>query len=301
MATRPELNAEVPARTMRTIALCALLVGCGWSRPTTVLSRPLTPAMNRAIASFVDATRGSDVSAIRALLGEHVDDGGLWFDDASCREDFAAPRAIDLQDLDRFAACLAAVPLERSARNSATPGVVVLESTRGIELEAAFHDRAGAVTLRWIGYAGKRGSNDVWPTISGEALEVLRDDGARPITQIADMEEKTASWLKVCIDEAGNVQAIVPRWTTSPAALEAAMSLAQGWTFRRFVIADVPLAVCAMVSVAHPNGELVADLRLPSSVPGPLSDAIGISSRTIRERRIDKTPVVHPNDDEVRA
>lgn len=264
-----------------------------------MLDRPLSGAIVGAVERIVDATRERDAATIRDFLGATVYLGGLWFDDATCREQFAAARELGAEEYDAFAGCLATLPLARSARTSETPDTVVLDYAPGFEIEANFLESKGTVTLTWIGYSGRRDANDTWPAISGSALELLREDGPRPITET----DATASmsWLEVCLDEAGNVQAVVPRWTSSFEALDVAVTTAQQWAFRRFTVNDQPVAVCAMAAVAHPSGSDVAAAKLPISVPDEFSDAIALSPYALVEFRTEGEKNVRPSDDDKTA
>jgi hypothetical protein len=149
-----------------------------------------------------------------------------------------------------------------------------------LEIEAAFRS-AERVTLTWIGHAGRHGAEDVLPTITGEALEALREDGPR---KTVASEELT--WLKVCVDPAGKVEAAHPRFTTSPEALEAAVATAMAWRFRPFVLDGAPIAACAMVALAHPTGDDVEPAVLPLALPDSLPDAIGMSAQAVSEYRV---------------
>lgn len=274
------------------MACAVILAGCGGGLPrsTSVLTRPLDPAIDGAIDRMIDAARSGDAVAIRGLLGTAVSSGGIWFDDPRCREQFSAARAIGQEEVDRFAGCLATLALARSARTSETPGVAVLEYEPGIELEAAFQVASGDVTLRWIGYSGRRGATDVLPTITRDALEGLREGGPRRVAQASSM---STSWLKVCLDTGGAVRVVHPRSTPSPELLEVAVPIAKGWRFRPFTVGGQPVAVCAMVAVSHPDGDDVKPAALPLSLPDAFSDAIIMPSK-----RIAGHAVVAPDDED---
>jgi hypothetical protein len=278
-------------------ALAGVLVlvsggGCA-SRASTRLDRPIDPAIDRAIDRLVEAARNGDVVAIRGLLDGGLSYGGLWFGDAACRDRLPAPRAIPSEELDAVAGCLATLPLARSGRTSGSPGVAVLAYAPGIELEAAFAVAAGAVTMTWIGYAGRRGANDLLPTITGDALEALREDGRRPV---ATAKDAPMTWLKVCLDAAGDVEAVHPRWTTSSEALAAAVPIARQWRFRPFTLGGQPAAVCAMAALAHPGGDDVDGAVLPLSVPDGFSHAVMMSAEGVSRHRIEGETLIVPSD-----
>jgi hypothetical protein len=219
-----------------------------------------------------------NTAAFERLLRGSVVNGGIWFDDASCAEQFPVGE-IEAARLPAFARCLATLRLQASPREDALGDVAVLTYAPGFELEARVSRDARGPQLMWIGYASRRAS-DTQPTISGAALEALRTDGdpdgpldgeqaaaiAREL-EARDAGAYATTWLRVCLDDTGAVVAADPYETSSAIAEAAFLAAATTWRFRPFVVGDRPVPVCAMARLSYPPRGAPAPETLPMPPP----------------------------------
>src|SRR5438067_6465926 len=94
----------------------ALCVACGTTTATRSPGQKLVRATTDAAERLAHASQTSDVATIRELLGPKVVLGGLWFPDADCTREFAAPGEIGGGRLDELARCLTTVKLQTAAQ-----------------------------------------------------------------------------------------------------------------------------------------------------------------------------------------
>jgi hypothetical protein len=215
----------------------------------------------REIATDVMVQASGNAAAIEGMLEGEVVDGGLWFADRACDEQFHAARKIEPDQFHAFAQCLATLHWEASPRVDALGDTIVLAYPPGFEIEArVVHENEGA-HLPWIGYEARRDPEDAFPTVTPAALEALREAGDRGATFAADPD--ASAWFKVCIDETGAVTSAEDRETTSFEASRELADTIKTWKFRPFTVRDKVLPVCAMERLGH----AAAKERLPFPAP----------------------------------
>lgn len=222
------------------------------------------------------------------MLAPGVGFGGAVFGDAGCQRQLSGAGTIAAAALDRFAECLATLPLARSAQGHEGVGMVLFEYAPGIQLEAKF-DPGGDGTLTYLGYAGRRDIKDALPVMTHAAFLAHRRDAPPLVLDAATrarVDEDVAlqiknarrlkgsptgptypmiwSWMKVCVDANGAVTSARPRKTMSLAASLAFAAWAKTWTFEPFVIGDRAMPACA---------ELLFDTDAPSTKPLPSAPA----------------------------
>jgi hypothetical protein len=246
--------------------LVLLLAACG----PGLKGPPAVTAQQSFAEGAQDATR------IREMLSGYVTNGGLWFDDAQCTAEFGVPGEVKEAQLEKFAQCLAGLKLQPSARKDSLGDVTVLNYGAGFEVEARVINEFTGPRLTWIGFSV--GDGNAIPTITGDALEALRTAGDRNgpldprLAQLLVLDPMPTSraefaWLKVCLDETGNVLSIRSFESTSTTAYKVFLDAASSWRFKPFTIAGQPVPVCAMVRPTYPVGQgpEVETLPLPLS------------------------------------
>jgi TonB family protein len=229
-----------------TCALVLGMLGCGGAAV-----RGPDHARDERLAS-------ADPAAIRSLLDTAVGYGGLWFDDAACRAQFPSARTIGVDELDRFAGCLAGLGLSESPR-SILPDVDVLQSRSGLEIEARLVLQGRTAQLAWIGYVGRDIDVSPLPMVTPAALEARRlagdrsglDETSRPViaAEAARASGTVVAWLDVCVDAQGAVDGVRVVQTSSVAASAAFEASVRGWKFRPFLLGGQPAAVCSLVEL----------------------------------------------------
>ena len=267
---------------MRVAVLLLFAVACAPARKDAAV--PKIAAGDVLVAATTDAGK------MTTLLRGGVIDGGVWFEDASCANQFTVGEiAAELRG--EFARCLVGLALKPSTRMDLLSDVAVMTYGPGFEVEARIVDEADGPRLSWIGFASRSKADDV-PTIGGAALESLRlagsPDGPLPaeVTQALDAEPPTRviekaggweqtrtgfhfTWLKICLDEEGALRSVVPYETTSAAHQDAFVAAASTWRFKPFLFANQPIAVCAMA-------RLTRGLAPPEALPLPLPERTAI-------------------------
>lgn len=279
------------------LAWVVAAAACGGSGPGVEAPSPA----EEAGARLLDATARRDAAAIAAMLDPELYVGGLWFADMGCRAHFPRVGMIAEAGYEQLAACLAALPLRRSARTSPLPNVAVFTYAPGIEIEAVFTATASVPKLRWIGYVPR---HDAAPTVTPELLEAHRrgeagalDDEARAgIEREVAGGEGAETWFEVCVDATGGAPRVRPRETSSVAAQLAFARLVEQWAFEPVMLDGVLTPVCALVALAHPA--TAAPSVLPYPVPADHATAFVVPHRLIGPRT-GKVSLVPP--DEVRA
>ncbi|MDX2091374.1 MAG: hypothetical protein SFX73_26175 [Kofleriaceae bacterium] len=255
---------------MHVSAKLLLVIGL-WSCGPGLRPEPIEPARN------VFAENAATAEQIQTLLRDSVTNGGLWFDDARCAEQFPAGE-IHADRFASFAQCLAGLKMRASERVDALPDVVVMTYGPGFEVEARIIQNGGSSQLAWIGFASRHADRDAAPTLSASAFAALRVSGqvngklsaevARTLEGELDPakpKDVAQTWLKVCVDETGAIASVTPYETSSPKAQEIFVAVAREWSFRPFVLAGQPVPVCSMVRMVHPlaKAEAVETLPLP--------------------------------------
>ncbi len=255
-----------------------------------------------------------------SLLRGAVVNGGVWFEDESCANQFAVGEiASELRG--EFARCLVGLALEPSTRKDQLADVAVMTYRPGLEIEARIVYESDGPRLSWIGFASHGKGDDV-PTISSAALESLRLAGspegplptevmqalaAEPTARMIEKDgkwEQTASgfhftWLKICLDDHGAVRTVVPYETTSAAQQDAFVAAANMWRFKPFLFANQPIAVCAMVRLEYPRGAAPPEelpLPLPARKAIVLAEPVG--PLLLEGRRVAGEKDLVPDDDQ---
>jgi hypothetical protein len=268
---------------------------------------------DRAKAVMADAS--GDADAIEELFHESVALGHLHFDDPSCATAFP-PGVVRSNKFEELARCLAGLKLRTSDRVDGLGDVVVLSYGPGFEVEARVIVGGNRALLTWIGFASQHAGSLAAPTLDTAAFESLRLSG----TRVPALDDATAKrldeslspdiandvvmvWLKICLDETGAVSRVDPYQPGSYVALEVFSAIAKTWTFRPFVHAETPRAVCSMVRMAHPakNAPSVEELPLPPPPSmrdrPPLAVTQAKFAKSMKGRRISGAPYIAPDDD----
>jgi hypothetical protein len=252
----------------------AVLVACGPGIPS-----PHEPQTQDLAATFVQAARRGDVSAVRKMFGSSITNGGLWFPDPICELEFAAPGEIGGDRLDELARCLTKVKLSVAPREDSLLDVALLTYDPGIELEARFLDLVQGPWVTWIGFVSRRNLADALPTISPDVLEQLRAAGNRE-PRVPELDGEVAraedhfvyAWVKLCIDAEGNVTGVHPREASTEHAGTALVAAIADWKFRPFAPGGRPMPVCSVVLLATPLAAALPKVKIPFPID---SDTFG--------------------------
>jgi hypothetical protein len=254
---------------MKLLGLVVMAAACG---PGLA---PKTPAETHATLREVLLDASRDPAALTELFRGSITNGGLWFDDASCAGQFAAPRPLVGAELAAFGKCLAGLHLQPSAREDALGDVVVLTYGPGIEIEARVVEEAQGPHLSWIGYESRRAIDALVPTITAAALASIRTagdangpldpaDAARLQAELTPQLKRSLAWLRVCVDETGTVTLAHPYTFTTLAAREIFSKVAKSWQFKPYTIAGKVVPVCSMARLTFP-----VDIAFPETLPLP--------------------------------
>ncbi len=258
---------------MRLFMSCALVLACG---PVATHQSPQRAAR--------DAFAGGPED-IATLLHGSVFNGGLWFEDLACANQFPAPEEIHTDRFVAFAHCLAGLHLHRSKRGDTLPDVAVFDYGPGFEVEALVLDRESGPVLAFIGFASRTGVSPELPTISGTALEALRVSGklddVPAHAEALPTGRHSSAWLKLCLDGTGAITAVQPRDASTLAAARAFTEMARSWQFRPFTLQGQPIAVCAMIQPTYPTFEHREALPLPPPSSAPDSMTVDLASTRI--------------------
>jgi hypothetical protein len=256
-----------------------------------------------------------DRAAVAKLLHDSVTVGQLIFDDATCAAAFP-PGEVREDKFGELARCLAGLKLRPSTREDGLGDVAVMSYGPGFEVEARILQLGSRSQLTWIGFASQHAGSPSVPTLDNVAFEALRASGQRlPVLDAAtaraiegelspsDPDDVAMVWLKICLDETGNVTLIDPYTPRSYAAMEAFIAIAQTWTFRPFEYAGKAQPACSMVRMAHPadNAPPVETLPLPPPPSKNKRPPLSIGQRrfyTLMEgKRIAGDRQIVPDDD----
>jgi hypothetical protein len=235
---------------MKLLWAVALLMACGGSSVSDHSS--LQMPIKEMSAELVKASQHGDVAAIRKLLGVKTTNGGLWFADTACNQQFRDAGEVIGDRLDEFARCLAGLKLQATTRREMLGDVTVLSYTPGFEVEARLLDTNEQGTwLSWIGYSAKRDPTDSRPTITPEMLARLRIEDHPPL----ELTGQQAAWIDVCIDATGTVSTADVRESSTLEAARLYAATAQTWHFKPFAPAGHALPVCALIVLATPDSK----------------------------------------------
>jgi hypothetical protein len=213
-------------------------------------------------------------AGLRALMSREVTDGGLWFADSSCEEQFGVPQVVAATAFDAFARCVAELHLQPSGREDSIDDTSVLTYEPGFEVEA----RVIGGRLDYIGFAGRGPHEPALPTITPKALESLRVAGDPNVTLTpttieamgfdlkAKVAPKLVQYLRICLADTGAPASIRPASTSTAEASVAFTALVRDWMFRPFVVDGHPTAACAIVGFHYPAAD---PARGPDRLPAP--------------------------------
>ena len=233
--------------------LVVLLVACG---PSVVHKG------GRLVARDSLASASSDPAAIEKLIRGPLMNGGLWFDDATCKQAFGNPGPIAAEQTHAFAACLAGLHLRASERFDMLPDVAVFEYPPGIEVEARIVEDKDGPRLTWLGYESRRSDADSLPTISSALLESLRTGGARAVIT----DPLRYAWFKVCLDGDGAVANATPFHVWSFEQMHQLEAQIAGWRFKATPVGPA----CSMVWAGVPPAKGAPALPFPRGLNDPI-------------------------------
>ncbi|HEU0035740.1 MAG TPA: hypothetical protein VFQ53_34245 [Kofleriaceae bacterium] len=272
-----------------------VLAACGGG--ANAVEKPVTPS-DRGAEQLIAATRAGDAAAVEKLLAPSVVLGGLWFPDATCRQQFptAGPLAPDARAA--FAKCLTTLPLAPSVRAHAYPEIAVLAYDPGLEIEIRFASH-GEPAIEWIGYVARADVRDALPTITPHLIVEHRIDLpplSAETTHRLDAEAPAWAWFKLCLDGDGKVTSAVVRETSSAVAARAFTEQLQHTTFRPVVLDAQPTPVCSLVFLRHPDDDRPQQARptLPAPLPADAPDRPKVSPK--RMHRVEGDAAITPDE-----
>jgi hypothetical protein len=236
------------------------------------LKQPDAHVQTRGV--LVDAS--GNAVAIERLMKGAVMEGGLWFADAACAEQFSRDGEIHPDRFHAFAACLATLHWQASPREDAFGDSVVLNYSPGLEIEAVVAQELSGPRLLWIGY--RRDWDQALPTIVPEVLEGLREAGERvpnlPRAVGDELQLDAApgarsahAWFRICLDASGAVTSAEERETTSPTASRVFGDVVASWRFRPFIVDGKAIPVCSLVRLIYPRTHMTDKEWLPLPPP----------------------------------
>lgn len=276
------------------------LGACG-SAATPQPTTPTAPAVRAGVPP------PGDEAGFRKLLSGEVVNGGLWFTDADCQARFQQAGPVKPDAFDAFARCVATLHLRPTGRTESIDDTSVLTDDAGFEIEAQVVDGR----LKFIGFSGRAPGVPDLPSITPQSLESLRVGGDPDATISADEASRIflpgqpvpnlVEHLRLCLGEDGQLSTVTPAQTTVPASAAAFAAVARTWKFRPFVVAEKPIAACAVVGFQYPAGPRAASRdRLPR--PPELSKAghfiYYVNPRDLGPRRVVGDSLVVPDDED---
>jgi hypothetical protein len=268
------------------LIIALALTACGPGIPLP-RRQSLSPDTDEYAADFARASQNGDVATLRRLLGPHTINGGLWFADPTCVNEFAAPSEVAGGRLDELARCLATLKLTVATRKELLDDVVVLSYAPGFEIEARILDTDHGPWVSWIGYESKLDDSDALPTIAHATLEALRVAGD-PHPSLQGRPPGDGAWMKICIDATGAVTSAHVRAATSLEGGRGMAAAVQQWRFKPFAPAGQPLPVCSVMVLASGLSKSV-DVAPPAIAP-PNGEPI-IVVNWFRAQRVALQPV----------
>jgi hypothetical protein len=282
---------------MRCVAFVLVAAACWPGLPPKKPER--SPDLRDLVGNVL--TGAHDAAAIEKLLRGTVMNGGLWFSDPACTQQFPAAGAVPPERFHAFAECLAALHWQLSSRKDALPDVAVLTYEPGIEIEARVLGEQDGPRITWIGYEARRDDNDSLPTISREAFDALRTDGDSTVAAdptLHDLEDGSSfAWLKACIGTDGALTHVEAREATSLHAARLFTAATASWRFKPFVANGQPLSVCAMIRLASP-ANAVGDAMIPTAAN---SGDVLISPHALWLRRVAGVKSIVPDNETKKA
>lgn len=230
---------------------------------------------------------GADARALRAMMGDRVAYGGLWFDDADCRKQFTEPRMLPATELDAFARCVAGLHLRVANNVHMIPDVAVLDYDPGLEVETEIAVGPHRRQILTIGFLGSFDTRGWLPAITEDALESLRiaggrDDHDAATRKLLDAAVTSArdgvamASYRVCIGRDGTVTSAHLFNFGPDAATVLGREIAR-WRFRPFMLGGTAMPACAQTTLSYPSGAFrrVWTLGIPSLDPSTEGNPIG--------------------------
>lgn len=221
----------------------------------------------QGISELTAAMRAHDARAIAKLMRAPVTNSGVWFPDAACTRRFGKPGTVLVKELEPFARCLAQLHPVVSTRASGQRDGAVLTYAPGIELHVAFY----GLLIRSIGFEAQTSADAGVPTLTVQAFEALRtagttllDDRLENLRAVLPASGSVFAWMKVCLDEHGEV---TNAWTVKSSSTpigEAFRVAIADWKFRPFTLEKTALPVCSLSLLTYPAAKAPAVEVLPA-------------------------------------
>jgi hypothetical protein len=237
---------------------------------------PPAPAVDVG-AELGAAIRGKNAARVTKLLGDSVQNYGIWFADAACAKQFGTPGVVTSKDVPAFARCLTQLKLLAQTRQPGSADSALLTYDPGIELEVS---HSGG-RVRWIGFqyqtAGDRGR----PTLTAQAFEALRKAGKTNLDDTVSARldpvlergkvASVSSWVKICIDDQGTVDHVNVRQSDAPSGEASKVSSAfefalRSWRFKPFELRKKAIPVCSMALLTYPASRAPLVETLPPAL-----------------------------------
>lgn len=245
-------------------------------RPRPPTTRP--PAIVDVGAELAAAIRSKNGGRVAKLLGESVQNYGIWFADAACAKRFGAPGVVTGPELAAFARCLAGLRLQATTRQPGASDNAILTYDPGIELEIS---HSGG-RVRWLGFLYQTAADRGRPTLTAQAFEALRKAGKTNLDDVVETKlepvlerakaTSVSAWVKLCIDDEGAIDHVGIRQTDAPAGQGGKVSTAfevaieRGWRFRPFTVRGKAMPACTMALLTYPAARAPLVETLPPAL-----------------------------------
>jgi hypothetical protein len=244
-------------------------------RPPT--TRPPAAAVDVG-AELAAAIRSKNGNRVAKLLGESVQNYGIWFADPACAKQFGAPGVVTGPELAAFARCLTGLRLQATTRQPGASDNAILTYDPGIELEIS---HSGG-RVRWLGFLYQTAADRGRPTLTAQAFEALRKAGKTNLDDVVgtklepvlerSKDTSVSAWVKLCIDDEGSIDHVDVRQTDAPAGQSGKVRMAfevaieRGWRFRPFTVRGKAMPVCTMALLTYPAARAPLVETLPPAL-----------------------------------